>query len=295
MTRKKGAKNITAFDDRAEIATTATKSIRHLSREDDSTPSQQFHATLKNQGNYLKWIDSRHTELQKARNELDPDGRGPKDATYRKYRWYAEQTTLLEAINAFEVFYKNSFIGLACALRRVIPPERIKGAVDAKVLWANQGKTSFPSLIFESQLFHDLEQIDKVSSMLIEAKRYNPNNQASSNRKLVLSLQAIFQIRHTLSHNQGRVTQSDMSKLEMHGYSASLNEVIDPEKNHLGQSIRKRLRSEVNAYTKWLLNNTAKFLERRSRTGDIVLDVKLKKSIEHYVGSNAEISKLDWK
>lgn len=294
MPRVEGAKNIASFQERANIATTATISITHLARSTSLTPAGQFKATLRHQKNYLNWIDSRHKQLVQAKQELDPDGRGPRDTTYRKYRWYSEQITLLEAINAFEVFYKTTFVNLACALRRFIPPSSIKGSVDAKILWANQGKTSFPSLIFEHQLYHDLEQIDKVSAMLVDAKRYSPNNLKSPLRKLVRALQCIFQIRHTLSHNQGRITQSDKAKLEVFGFSAKFGEVIDPSKDNLGYSIRNLLEKEVNDFTDWILGATANFLSSRAENENIELPFKLKRSIEKLVGAHKALDGLDW-
>lgn len=295
MSRVEGASNIVAFVKRTKIATTSTKTIKHLARAVTATPCEQFKATLRHQNNYLDWIDSRHHQLIEAKAELHSEGRGPKDATYRKYQWYAEQVTLLEAINAFEVFYKTTFINLARALRRFIPPDRITGSVDAKVLWINQGKTSFPALIFEHRLYHDLEQVDRVSAMLVDARRYTPNSVNSARRDLVVALQAIFQIRHTLSHNQGRITQSDKAKLRVFGYSAKSGEVIDPSKEHLGRSIRTLLEMEANEFSDWILESTAHFLQSRSKKEDMELSSKLKEQIEKLVGKHASLERLDWK
>lgn len=295
MPRVKGAKNIVPFPDRPDVATTGTVSITHLSRATTLTPVEQFKATLRHQRNYLKWIDSRHEQLIQTKAQLNPGGPGPKDGTYRKYRWYSEQITLLETINAFEVFYKTTFVNVACALRRFIPPSSIKGHVDAKVLWINQGKTSFPSLILEHQLYHDLEQVDKTSAMLVDAKRYHPNNINSSMRKLVLALQCIFQIRHTLSHNQGKVTQSDKAKLEIYGYTAVVGEVIDPSKDGLGIAIRNLLEMESKDFTNWILMSTARFLNNRVSSENIDLPIKLKKSLEKLVGSHPDLDGLNWK
>lgn len=213
MARTQGARNFVPFLDRDKVETTNAKGIRHLAGQPDETPFEQFKSIIRHQKNYLDWIDSRHKELLETKALLNPDGRGPKDAIYKKYRWYSEQATLLEAINGFEVFYKNSFIGLATSLRRHVPTSQLKGNIDAKVLWAAEGKTSFSSLIFEHQLYHDFEKVDESSNMLIKKKRYTPNNTNSPMRPRVLALKAIFQIRHTISHNQGRVTQSDKAKL----------------------------------------------------------------------------------
>lgn len=294
MSRKTGDKNIQSFADRSDIATTDSAQVRHLSRQTGETPVEQYKAQLKHQRNYLRWIDTRHGQLQTARAKLEPNGRGPKDSVYRKYRWYAEQTTLLEAINCFEVFYKNTFIGLASAIRRQVPPERIKGAVDARVLWTSQGKTSFPSLIFEHQLYHDLEHIDKVSNMLVGAKRYSPNNLNAPLRTRVVALQAVFQVRHTLSHNQGRVTQSDSAKFSALGYKAVLGEILDPSKDNLGRVIRELLENEATQFTNWILEKCANFLDERQRLEGMELPAKLKVRIEKEIGSHSTLDRLNW-
>ncbi|CAA9447803.1 MAG: hypothetical protein AVDCRST_MAG58-602 [uncultured Rubrobacteraceae bacterium] len=141
--------------------------------------------------------------------------KGPKDAVYRKYRWYAEHLTLLEAINSFEVFYKQTLIALASALREFVPPGNIKGAIDGRVLWSTTGEVNIAALLFEHQLFHDLDNVDKATQMLINARRYNVNNPKSPLNETVKAIQAIFQVRHTLSHNGGLVTGSDSTKLKV--------------------------------------------------------------------------------
>lgn len=62
---------------------------------------------------------------------------------------------------------------------------------------------------------------------------------------------AIFQIRHTLAHNQGLVTASDSAKFSFHGYLAVSSEIIDPAKDNLGESVRRFLRKEAADYTDW--------------------------------------------
>ncbi|WP_200196775.1 hypothetical protein [Halorhodospira abdelmalekii] len=283
-----------AFVDRQEIATTEAQAIRHLARQVDLTAVEQFKAQLRHQESYLKWIDSRHNELLDAKRQLDPNGRGPKDGVYRKYRWYAEQQSLLEAINAFEVLLKNSFIGLAKALRNYVPPEKIKGDVEAKVLWAAKGSASFASLIFEHRLFHKLDNVDDVTNMLIGSKRYMPSNLNNPLRPRVIALQAVFQIRHTLSHNQGHITQSDRAKFASLGYEAAHAEVIDPSENHFGRVVRDLLRQESSDFTDWLLTKTAGFLNDRHQNAGAQLDARARKRIERYLGSHAAISALPW-
>ena len=91
MARIRGAANIESFDTRSEIASTSTQQIRHLARQANLTPREQFKALLGHQANFLHWIDTRHRELLEEKRQLNPNGRGPKDAIYDKYRWYAEQ------------------------------------------------------------------------------------------------------------------------------------------------------------------------------------------------------------
>ncbi|MEI7070592.1 hypothetical protein WCU79_00895 [Pectobacterium versatile] len=294
MGRTSGAKNIVSFQDRNLVETTDTLAIRHLTKRPEQTPLEQFKSLLSHQKNYLAWIDSRHKELQGIKKKLSPGIRGPKDDIYKKYRWYSEQTTLLEAINGFEVFYKTTFIALAKSLRRYIPTSQLKGMVDAKVLWAAEGQVSFAALIFEHQLYHDFEKIDEASNMLVKKRRYSPNDIKSSLRPRLLALQAIFQIRHTISHNQGLVTQSDKAKLISLGYEANIGEVIDPSKNHLGHSVRDLLLKEADDFTKWLLDNCATYLKERHEKNEIKLEKKLKKRIERKIGESDELNKLTW-
>lgn len=79
---------------------------------------------------------------------------------------------MLGVFNAFETFYKTTMVRLGREIRRYVPPSRIKASVEARVLWNISGATSIPALIFEHQLFHDLDTIDEVTQMLVNAKRY---------------------------------------------------------------------------------------------------------------------------
>ncbi|MEY6432373.1 hypothetical protein ABC977_08140 [Thioalkalicoccus limnaeus] len=247
---------------------------------------------MKHQKNFLSWIESRHKQLLEAKRKAGE--KGPKDAVYKKYRWYSEQQLLLEAINAFEVFYKRSFIALAGPMRRYIPPEKIKGSVDAKTIWASERQRSLVALIFEHQLYHDLEQVDNIANMLVGHKRYKPNGLKSPLRKRVRALQCVFQIRHTLSHNQGYVTVSDAAKFKVLGFFAKSGEVIDPTKNHLGSVIRDLLRMEAKEFTDWLLASAAKHLGAYSDERKELLPQKLRGRIEQSVGRHSDIDALVW-
>jgi hypothetical protein len=121
MTRTAGSKNVKSYKERSKIETTSSTDIKHLTKSSNSTRCQEFIDLLNHQSNYLKWIDKRHEELLKI-------AKAPKDATYKKYRWYAEQQIIFEAINAFEVFYKQTFISLAKSIGLYIPSENIKGS-----------------------------------------------------------------------------------------------------------------------------------------------------------------------
>jgi len=292
MARPIGATNIQPFETRTEVATTSAQDVQHLARQSDLVPLEQFKALLRNQRNFLNWIDTRHSELVQAKKQIDPDGRGPKDAVYRKYRWYTEQQSLLEAINGFEVFYKRTVIALAKSIRRYVSPQKIKGNVESKVLWVAQGSASFISLIFEHQLFHNLDTVDEATNMLVGAKRYTPSNANGPLAGRVRALQCIFQMRHTLSHNQGRVTQSDNAKFSSLGYAAVHAEVLDPGRDHLGEAVRDLLQDEALNFTSWLLDRTAGFLggvaQQRPRSR------KTKDRIEKFVGPHAALDALVW-
>jgi hypothetical protein len=237
-------------------------------------------------------MDSRHKELLNSKRNAGQ--KGPKDSVYRKYRWYSEQQLLLEAINAFEVFYKRSFIALAEPLRRYVPPQKIKGTVDAKTLWASGRQRSLVALIFEHQLYHDLEQVDNIANMLVGNKRYKPSDLKSPLRKRLLALQCVFQVRHTLSHNQGYITTSDAAKFKVLGFSAKTGEVIDPTKDHFGSAIRDLLKLEAKEFTEWLLASAAKHLGAYSDERNELLPSRLKERIEQSVGKHMDIDALDW-
>lgn len=292
MPRTPGASNIQPFEARTKVATTSAQDVRHLARQSDLTPLAQFEALLRNQGNFLNWIDTRHSELAAAKSQINPTGRGPKDGVYRKYRWYTEQQSLLEAINGFEVFYKSSAIALAKSVRRYVAPQKVKGSVDAKVLWLAQGSTSFVSLIFEHQLFHNLDAIDDATNMMIGAKRYTPNNLTGPLAGRVRAIQCIFQMRHTLSHNQGRVTQSDSAKFAALGFAAVHGEVLDPGKDHLGDVVRDLLKREAQEFTAWMLEKTAAFLAPAGQ--QLPLARKTKDRIEKLLGKHTKLDALAW-
>jgi len=293
VARPKGSTNVVPFDKRRSVETTSSQDVLHLAKQVDLTCLEQFEALLKNQRNFLHWIDTRHEELSAAKAKLAPNTRGPKDATYRKYRWYTEQQSLLEAINGFEVFYKTSIVALADCIHDYVSPNQIKGAVDAKVLWATQKGVKLTDLIFEHRLFHSPEQVDEATAMLVGARRYNVNNTKSPMFSRVLVLQSIFQIRHTLSHNQGRVTQSDSAKFASLGLSARAGEVLDPGKNYFGAVVRDILQLEAREFTSWLLNKTAEHLQEASTAK--ALKKMYRDALVKRLGSTSTLLALTWK
>lgn len=294
MTRPVGTANIQPLENRNAIATTATQDIRHLAQQDNDTPREQFKALLRHQRNYLNWIDTRHRELLEAKRQLNPNGRGPKDAVYRKYRWYAQQQSLLEAINGFEVFYKRTFINLGEAIQSYVPPDKVKGTVEARTLWATATPSSTAALIFEHQLFHSLKNIDDLTNLLVGARRYMPDNVNGRFYTRSKALRAIFQIRHTLSHNQGRVTQSDMTKFAVLGYTVVQGEVLDPSSDHLGTVVRDLLTLEVDDFTNWLLDQSANYLSQSATNHGMVLLAAHRDAILNTVGSRPSLIGLPW-
>jgi hypothetical protein len=297
MVRTAGSSNISNLVNIDQISTTSSKEIKHLAESSEGTAIERFRCLMKHQDNYLRWLETRHKELNEAKEEIarlkGEKHRGPKNATYRKYKWYAEHSVLLEAINGFEVFYKSSLVNLAKAIRLYVPAENIGGAIDAKVLWG-LSRASIPELVFEHHLYHDLDNIDKVCHALVNARRYNKKSPKPDERGLVNALQAVFQIRHTLSHNHGVVTVNDRPKLKILGYEANVKEVIDPSKNNLRKSVMKLLRQEAEDFTDWLLGATAAYLQTQEANRGVELDAKVKRRINKLIGSHADLDALNW-
>ena len=254
MTKTKGAKNITTFADRTSIPVSTTQAIQL--RGASLSPLEQFKASVTHQRNYLSWLESRHekiidlnAELVQEKTGQPPKRKGAKDATHRKYLWFAECMALLDVINSFEFFYKASCIGLATALADVIPPGQITGTVEARFIWQSRGYSP-QHLLFEHRLFHDLKNVNEATRMLLGPVYYQPNQTAWR------CIHAIFQIRHTLSHNCGQMTQSDATKLTILGLNASPDGAIDPGEGSLGESIFRYLVDEATNFTTWLQTQT---------------------------------------
>lgn len=292
--RKTGTKNVELFGDRTSIATTSDDDIKHLARVVKATNFLTFKTLIDHQFAYIKWIEDRHTELKKLKKAAAGSNRGPKESTYQKYKWYSEQLITLEAINAFETFYKQTLISLAKAIRDHVPAERLKGSVDSKILWSVRGRFSMPEVMFEHQLFHDLEKVDELTTILIQKKRYVFGSASLDLKKSIRAIETIFQIRHTLSHNQGYVTISDAAKFKMRGRSIESLQVIDPSKEKLGYAIRKFLLKEAEEFTVWLVDATSDYLKSRERDCGAILQNSILSRIESEIGTSAKLQALPW-
>lgn len=289
MTRTIGSRNITRFEDRKSIKTTAKSSVLHIASE-DLVPLDHFKNIITNHNNLLSWLKNMRDQLvhfKEAENSRNNrSGRTAlniKSTPYNKYSWYIKQTFLLELINGFEVFYKSSIVRLAECIKPYINPDSLKGEVDAKVLWHANSGSSLIALIFEKRLFHDLLAVDDATNQLIGKKRYNPNNKKSPIYKnTVNKLEAIFQIRHTLSHNSGLVTESDASKFKIIGYDIKSGEAIDPIADGLGLSIARFLRDEAEKFTEWLRLETKTYLSEF----DIKITIDERNRLNKYFGGD---------
>ena len=293
MGRPAGKKNIVHLKDRTALSTTNTSGIIHLSENNKLSHIEQFKSLLRHQNNYLNWIDDRHEKLTEYANELDK--KNPKGKTYKKYRWYAEQLVLLESINAFESYYKATIIGIAESLHHSgIPPLEISGKIDRSVIWEHSEEDSLVSLLFESNIYHDLSTIDKATKSLVGAERYKPSQPTDEMREIVRSLKLIFQIRHTLSHNKGRITKSDAIKFKTIGYQAAHGEVFDPTIDQFGWIIKECIKKEATEFNKWILKETANRIKGYFHQISSSPPVDLKSTIERSIGGHPDLTDLNW-
>jgi hypothetical protein len=300
--RTKGAKNFVSFEKRTAVETSSSKEVRHLANIKGS-PLEEFRDLLKHQENFLDWVDRRHVVIVELKNEVrrlgkQSKGKGPtgaKEATFVKYRWYAEQLVLLEAINAFESFYKKTLVCLGTLLRDYVQPEAFRDIkIDAPLVWSTAGQISAPALMFEQSLFHDLEAVDKCLHMLVEDRRYNQNAPKSTVADRVKALRAIFQIRHTLSHNNGLVTEGDASKFKRLKFQIAVGEVIDPAKNYLGIAVFRILGAEANEITTWLACATAAFLQKCITNRGLAVPSAQRQDLESLLGVHPCWATITW-
>lgn len=266
-----------------------------------------FKGIVKHQLNFLNWVQTRH-EYIKALNaqlrtaNLKKTGKGPrgsKDATFTKYRWYAEHLVLLESINAFETFYKRTFTELGGILQPYVNPsaERII-RINAQMLWNITGGTVLPSMIpaiaFEHELFHDLDQVDSTTDMMIGKRRYNRKISPNPLKDRIRAIRGAFQVRHTLSHNAGLVIKGDKSNFKTIGFDATESEVIDPSKNRLLKAILKELETEASEFTEWLRMGTAEFLVQCIKERGASVPLSKRAELEALLGSDTCWNKVTW-
>jgi hypothetical protein len=273
MARTQGAKGIKPFKKWTSVPTSARSNIRHLSSIKGG-PLDVYLGLLKHQENYLKWIHSRHTlildlksRLLMCQNPTSTKKGRVKEATYAKYRWYTEQTVVLESINSFETYFKTTLTRLGAILQPYVNPSPNRVLkINAKELWGITGEKLFPEMVplieFEQQLFHNLEEVDRATDLLIGKRRYNPNVVSNPLSESIKAIRGMFQIRHTLSHNAGLVTKSDRAKYLSIGLTITENEVIDPRSGSLSKAIFKSLASEAQEFNRWLRLETAGYLSR---------------------------------
>ena len=113
-------------------------------------------------------------------------------------------------------------------------------------------------------------------------------------RRRVQALQAIFQVRHTLSHNRGHLTVSDAGKLKQLGFFANTGEVIDPTRDNFGTSIRRTMKAEAEDFTAWLLGRTASYLQGVHQDSGLGLSSSTLAAIEAQIGKDNALSGLPW-
>lgn len=264
MGRTAGAPNITPFEHRREIPVAHTSQLQFI--KDDMSPLRQFETIVRRQQTFIKWMQTRHERIIEQKREIikldtgrHQNRAGAYDKSYRKHRWHAQRMALLDVVNAFEFFYKTTIIRLAYHLHGIVPSSEITGNVNASFLWESQRGYSIADMIFEHRLFHDLAEVNKCTKMLIGKGRYECQPGNSRYRQI----QCIFQIRHTLSHNCGKLTQSDAAKIKKYQYQVSPDGVIDPDKDFFGDSVMRHLRTEARDFTDWIKDETIQYLRKK--------------------------------
>jgi hypothetical protein len=304
--RTRGTRNIKPFGERNGVPTSSSANLRHLSST-GGNPLEQFTGLLNHQASFLLWVDKRHEAIVALKKEIitlkklpaKKGAVGAKAATFVKYRWYAEHLVLLEGINAFEAFYKNTFTKLGAILRPFVQPdpERVV-PINARLLWAIAGETVLPdlvpTLVFEHQLFHDLDEVDKATDMLVGKRRYNRKTKQNPLADRVRAIRGIFQIRHTLSHNSGVVTKSDQAKFADLGFTLAKDEVIDPVKERLCLAVFKELEKEAGEFTLWLRQETAAFLSACIADRGLAVPAARRTELEALLGADACWAGVDW-
>ena len=296
------SKHLVPFSKRKVIDTSPSADVRHLTGI-KGTPLDEFLGLLKHEENFLVWVDERHEIITDQAKELkqlkgNATSKGPaggKEGTFTKYRWYAEQLVVLEAINAFETFFKKTFIQLGTAVQDYVQLDAIKGLnIDARILWSITGQVSVPALVFEQSLFHDLDAIDAATHTLIGERRYNQNANKNALADRIRALRAIFQVRHTLSHNNGLVTDSDGAKFKRIRFDVKAKEVVDPGKDRLGEAIFKELADEAADFTNWLAGAASTYLTKCVKERGLAVPKTKLAEFEAALGKHKSWASVPW-
>ena len=227
-----------------EIPTTKLSDIKKLSSQENMTPLNKFLNTLTNQKNLFNWVEKKVNDIDNINDKLKSISnnyryRTARNETYNQYLWYLRKICLLEAINAFETFYKDSVISLSKILLDNINLDKIKGSIE-KSLIIKLNPNDVINVVFESELYHSTSKINEITQLLfsncedssfylkIEKPTKNPKN--LKYKEEAENIDIIFQLRHTLSHNNGFVTISDAKKIRRLSGNVKERETLDLSK-----------------------------------------------------------------
>ncbi len=192
-------------------------------------------------------------------------------------------------------FFEKTLVRLGMLLGDYVPPDAFKDIkIDAPLVWSTAGQISASALMFEQSLFHDLEAIDKCLQMLVEARRYNQHSPKPGLAKRVKAIRAIFQIRHTLSHNSGLVTDGDAAKFKRLKFQITPSEVIDPARDYLGTAVFLILDAEATEMTAWLADATATFLQKCITDRTLAVPLSSKGDFEKLLGTRPSWANVTW-
>jgi len=300
MARPPGSKNMIRFLDRKRIPTSRHTDVSYY--PSSKNPLTVYQGQLSNARNFLLWLDKTQEALRSTISDLNvyleannvTSRRGPKGATSGKYKWYSQQLTLLESINGFESFVKQSLIVLTDLIAQFLKHTRFNGTVDVSRLIESSTPVSVGKLLWEDQLFHHPDSIDDATNKLIGAKLYTINRMTEENYPRGRALLCAFQIRHTLSHNCGYVTQSDMMKFRHIRFQVDQDQLIDPSKDQLGEAVLQFLEREAELFNAFLILETANSLNRILRSNGESIPWSKRRDFEILLGRSSNWDNLPW-
>lgn len=271
--------------DLLDIPTTSLQEIKGFSNFENLTTLQIFKKQIDKQKNFFKWLDSKIDTI----DELVEKSKGEKKNTarnrsYAQYLWYLRKLLLLDIINSFETFYKNIAIDIANILTIYIDEIKVKGSVE-KSLILKASDSDIINLIFESDLYHSISSINDITNVFFQycsSKQFYSNDMRTENctKKIrckndINKINLVFQIRHTLSHNNGFVTVSDAKKIKVLSGKVKEKETIDPSKNidiknkqkntrviSYHEAICKFLYQEASEFNDWVIERLEESLDR---------------------------------